>query len=218
MSSRAIEPLKDFLSSNGIKVNLIEGFDSKVDPRISTHADLYMCQLGIGKKAKIFMGDVDKPEAPYPNDAIYNGTSNAYFFIHNLEITDPKLLEAAKAYGLEPVHVKQGYSRCSCVPVNDTSFLTSDVGMGTVLSAIGAGNELIETGHILLDGFPYGFIGGTCGNVLIDDQPTLVFNGDLSKHPDFKRILRFAFNHGVDVKYFEGYPLEDIGSILYSYK
>ena len=43
-----------------------------------------------------------------------------------------------------------------------------------------------------------------------------MFNGDLSRHPDYKKIAAFTEDRGIDVIFFEGYPLEDAGSILVS--
>ncbi|MBQ1825580.1 MAG: hypothetical protein II113_03075, partial [Firmicutes bacterium] len=42
----------------------------------------------------------------------------------------------------------------------------------------------------------------------------LVFNGDLSAHPDYRAITDFASEHGVGVKFFADWKLTDIGSII----
>ena len=68
---------------------------------------------------------------------------------------------------------------------------------------------LIRPGYIILKGFDYGFIGGTCGR--IGDE--IIFNGDISAHPDYDAIQAFIKSRGLDIKYFD-YPLEDIGSII----
>ncbi len=70
---------------------------------------------------------------------------------------------------------------------------------------------LIEKGHVALEGFEYGFLGGASGCV----EDTVYFNGDLSVHPDFERIRDFIRAHGYSLKYFEGETLADIGSIIY---
>ncbi|MCI6992376.1 MAG: hypothetical protein MR892_02860, partial [Clostridiales bacterium] len=76
-----------------------------------------------------------------------------------------------------------------------------------------------EKGHIKLRGFEYGFIGGTAGNIYVNsddmqDQRAIVFNGDLSVHPDFHRISSFIRSRNILPVWFEDYALEDIGSIL----
>ena len=70
---------------------------------------------------------------------------------------------------------------------------------------------LIEKGHVALDGFEYGFLGGASGCI----ENTVYFNGDLSKHPDFEKICRFIESQNCRVRYFEGEPLADIGSVIY---
>ena len=42
----------------------------------------------------------------------------------------------------------------------------------------------------------------------------IVFNGDLSAHPDFNVISAFIESRGLSCVYFKDYPLTDIGSII----
>ncbi len=69
----------------------------------------------------------------------------------------------------------------------------------------------IEKGHVALEGFDYGFIGGASGDV----DSIIYFNGNLLAHPDHKKIIEFITAHGKEVRYFEDYELTDIGSIIY---
>jgi len=69
---------------------------------------------------------------------------------------------------------------------------------------------LVDQGHVLLEGHDYGFLGG-CSACFTD---TIVFHGDLSKHPDFLRIASFIEEANMKLVYFEDFPLTDIGSIL----
>ena len=120
------------------------------------------------------------------------------------------------------VDVPQGYSRCCCLPVDDTSFITSDRGIEKALTAAGADVLLIEKGHIELPGFDYGFIGGCAGHIMVpsnDDscygeRQAILFNGDISSHPDYERITAFINERGIDITYFKDYQLTDIGSII----
>ena len=68
----------------------------------------------------------------------------------------------------------------------------------------------IRPGQVLLPGYAYGFLGGTSGR--IGDK--IVFNGDLSAHPDFNVISAFIESRGLSCVYFKDYPLTDIGSII----
>lgn len=215
VSNRAVPPLIDFLRSSGLDVHLVTGEGSCVDERIRTHADLYMCQMGLAKDARIFAGGRSLPGPVYPEDAVYNAVCTGRFFVHNTRITDVDLLGRALAGAPEVVFVRQGYTRCSCLPVDDTSFITSDRGIAKALSEAGADVLAIEPGSVILPGFPAGFFGGCAGHILIGEDPHLIFNGSLASHPDHEKITAFAKDRDVSIIDFEGYPLEDIGSILF---
>jgi hypothetical protein len=106
-----------------------------------------------------------------------------------------------------------------CLPVDNESFIVSDEGLAKPLEAQGASVLQIEEGHIRLDGFKHGFIGGCAGNIYVNsdemtDQRAIVFNGDLSVHPDFEAITDFIKSRNILPVWFENYALEDIGSIL----
>lgn len=214
ISPAACGPLKDFLREKGFNIVYTKNDDSPVSREISLHPDIYMCQMGLWEESRLFFGKKERLSSSYPKDAVYNALCTGKYFIHNLKHTDPRLLEAARFMGLETVNVKQGYSRCSCLPVDDSSFITSDRGMAKSLLSHGAKVLLISPGHVLLPGFPWGFIGGCGGNLIIDGKRCLVFNGDLSAHPDFASVRDFAKVRSIDILFFDGFPLTDIGSLL----
>lgn len=159
----------------------------------------------------------------YPDDVAYNAVSTGKYFIHNLQYTSPALLERARETGLEFIHVKQGYAKCSVVVVGDQAVITADRGIARSIEAYNQdlmedGQEqdcidclLVEEGHVLLPGMNVGFLGGASG--LIKNK--LYFNGNLREHPDFEKITAFAEEHGAETVWYEEEPLTDIGSILY---
>ena len=203
-----------------------------VDPRIAAHPDIYMCQLGLWSEAGMFFGDADRLRPGYPNDIIYNAVCTRNYFFHLIEKTDPQLAEAMMAWRSELafagsdshaetkiIGVRQGYTRCMCLPVDNDSFIVSDRGLAIPLEDQGADVLLIDEGHIKLDGFDHGIIGGCGGNIYVNTgemagKRAIVFNGDLSSHPDFERITSFIKSRNILPVWFEDYPLEDIGSIL----
>ena len=237
LSKLAGKPLIEYLEKNGYKIRFVgpSGLSSvqtepPVDDRISTHPDIYMCQLGLWENAGLFIGDSDKLGRRYPDNIIYNGVCTSDFFIHSAPHTSPDLVMAVMTWraglcccenDLAFINVKQGYTRCSCLPVDDRSFITSDRGIARALSLCDCDVLLIEPGHISLPGYNYGFIGG-CGGAVFEcsssegrfRQKAIVFNGDLSAHPDFKKICSFISRRNIKPVYFDSYPLEDIGSIL----
>lgn len=203
--------LIEYLKNKGFSINLIEG-SPDFNFGISSHPDIYMCKLGISDESPVFFGDADRLGEKYPEDIRYNAACTGRFFIHNLKYTDNELFSVVQSMGLKTVNTRQGYSKCSIALVDENSAITSDDGSAKAMTAAGIDVLLIEKGHVLLKGYNYGFIGGTCGRV----GNELVFNGDLSNHPDYERIKDFVKAKGITLKHFPEYPLEDIGSIICS--
>jgi len=204
-----------------------------VDPRIATHPDLYMCQLGLWSEAGIFFGDAEKLGVDYPRDIIYNAVCTRNYVVHLAEYTDPELRDAIVTWhrtlrrlpgegdhrDIKVLGVRQGYTRCMCLPVDDNSFIVSDESIARPLEGQGASVLRISSGSIKLKGFQYGFIGGTAGNIYVSteempEQRAIIFNGDLTVHPDFAAITEFIRSRNILPVWFEDYALEDIGSIL----
>lgn len=203
ISENANPELISWLTDSGFSIQKVPCFNNSP---IGTHADLYYCQI---KTGLVFSGDTTKVGSEYPSDCIYNAACTGRFFIHNTKITDPSILNMAKEYKMDIIHVKQGYAKCSCVIVDENSIITSDAGIAKAcqdkLDCL-----LIEPGHVLLEGFQYGFLGGASGR--IDD--TIIFNGDISAHPDWPHIKEFITTRKLHIKCFNAYPLTDIGSII----
>ncbi len=209
ISENSNKLLVEYLTALGLKVVFISP-PKHITTGISTHPDIYMCKLGADDRAMVFLGEMEKISNNYPGDIIYNAACSGRFFIHNLKYTDKELLATATAAGMTLVNTRQGYSKCSTAIVDEDSFITSDEAIAIPLRAAGAEVLLINKGHIKLRGYDMGFIGGTCGRI----GKTMVFNGNLSAHPDFEKIKEFIQAKGLSLKYFPEYPLEDIGSII----
>ena len=205
ISKDAGEELKAYLEKRA-QVIVFGGIDTVAEP-IRNHPDLVYCRL---KEDAIFLGNEQLLAPEYPGDIIYNGFSTGKYFIHDLKHTDGQLLKAVDELGLIKVNVKQGYACCSIVPVDEDSIITADRGIARAAEAAGIAVLTVGPGHVELPGYDTGFLGGTSGRV----GEEIVFNGDLSAHPDFDTIREFIESRGLRIKYFESYPLRDIGSII----
>lgn len=205
ISETANPLLINYLKQQGHTVSIIEMSDITYKP-VSSHPDIYMCSMGPGRP--VFFGCYEKIGSKYPENIIYNAACTGKYFIHNIKYTDPELLAIVKP--LEIIDVPQGYTKCNTLIVDENSIITSDFGIYN--SCYGKHLEvlLIEKGHIKLQGFDYGFIGGTSGRV----GDKIIFNGDITQHPDYDKIAAFIKSRGLKLKYFTEYPLEDIGSII----
>lgn len=178
---------------------------------ISSHPDLFMCKLGCRPDSPVYLGEREVPKSPYPHDVGYNAACTGKYFIHNLAATDYGLRQTADEMGLILVDVKQGYTKCNIVVLDDTSLITSDGGIQKELSQYGDLDcLLIEPGHVALPGFESGFVGGSCGRV----GNQIIFHGALRAHPNFLSIRYFIESKGLRPVWFDEFPLTDIGSII----
>lgn len=207
ISKDASDWLKNEMHSAGYRLREVEGGNGTA---IETHADLYYCRLGADTDAPVFSGEISAVGKTYPADCIYNAACTGRFFIHKLDITDKVLLKAAEEMGMILVDVPQGYSKCSVVVVDETGIITSDMGIAKKCEGAGVDVLTVEAGHIALPGFKYGFIGGASGR--IGDR--IYFEGDLSSHPDFEKIVDFIDSRGLKAVYNKEMPITDIGSIV----
>ncbi len=207
LSAQAEDDLKEYLRAQGYEIES-SGPVGVLPEGISCHPDLAFCRL---TPDALFCGDISRLGAKYPADIIYNACSTGKYFIHSLKHTAQALLNVAKVSGLRLVDVPQGYAKCSIAVVSEDAIITYDRGIAEAASELEV--LLIKPGHINLPGYNTGFIGGCTG--LDTYRKELVFNGDLSMHPDGDRIRDFVTAHGVTVKDFPGRPLTDIGSIIF---
>ena len=112
---------------------------------------------------------------------------------------------------VDMIGCRQGYTKCSTVVVDSRSLITADQGIAAACSkAEDLDVLLVQEGHVALEGYDTGFIGGASGRV--GDE--IIFNGDLSAHPDFQKIKDFIEERGLECKWLPEYPLTDIGTIM----
>ncbi len=201
ISCRAYPELKNWLSDRGYELNVLHEGD-KPYPAISSHPDIYMCHTG---KKLLKQSDIG---SKFPDYLGFNGVFLDKYFIHNLDYSSPALLKEAE--GLELINVKQGYAKCSCVVVDEKSIITADEGIVKKIQNYDIDVLKVSQGHVLLDGFDYGFIGGASGRV----GNCIVFNGDLNTHLDGKAIRGFITSRGLEVVDFKGHDLCDIGTVF----
>jgi hypothetical protein len=225
ISADANRIIKDALRAGGHALIEIKAA-SPVYNAVSKHCDIYLCRIGeelvvapgqlllieeeLRRNKVVFDCGENDPGASYPENIRYNAAQIGRLLIHNTHYSDPLVLSKAEAAGLLPVSVKQGYTKCSLVVVDDHSAITSDKAISSVLKKHGVDVLDITHGSVRLAGFPYGFLGGASGRV----GDKIFFNGDLSAHPDYEKITAFIQKKGLDPVWYTEYPLTDIGSII----
>lgn len=205
LSHRAYRPLREYLTSQGHTLRLIED-DGRFGPGVESHADLRLC--AVDGRPIFFEGT---PLPCFPENAAMCAVVLDGFLIHRLGVTAPALLARCRELNYRLIHVRQSYARCSCVVVDGRSLITADPGIFAALSRVPELSVLkVREGHVSLPGFPAGFLGGASGRV----GQEIVFNGDVSAHPDHSAIRDFIESRGLTLRYFRGFELCDIGSII----
>lgn len=148
----------------------------------------------------------------YPEDILLN-----FLYLNNtlygkLSAIDKNLVDFCEENSIKTVNINQGYARCSTLVLNEKAVITSDLSIEKALKKDGVEVLLISSGNIILDGYDYGFIGGASGKI---DENTVVFLGNITNHPDYRRIENFCENHNTSIKIIcKDMPLTDIGGIV----
>ncbi len=206
VSALTFEAVKEHLRGLGFQVREIDP-DPRYGSGEAAHPDLRMCETG----GAVLRRGAPPSSPAYPDNASMCALVLDGFLVHRLDITDAVILQYCRERGFREIHVNQGYTKCSCVRVDGRSVITSDPGVYAALAGVPELSVLkVRPGFVSLPGYGTGFIGGASGRV--GDE--VVFNGDLSEHPDFRQISAFIAERGLRVKHFPGLPLTDVGSII----
>ena len=115
-------------------------------------------------------------------------------------------------YGMCFVNVNQGYAKCSTVIFADRAAITEDESIYKAMSSNGTDCLLIRKGYVRLDGFDYGFIGGA--SAVDEENKTIIFFGDIEKHPDYSLIKSFIEKYAYSIEYIREKPLTDVGGAI----
>lgn len=218
------ERIISYFSRKGITVIKNEA-NTAIDSAVSTHADMAAVHLGgeriiadkkqtglceilssLGMNVILSEGDVS---GEYPYDIGLNFAVISGCLLGKLADADSALLRETEE--LERLNVNQGYCKCSTLVVSENAIITDDEGIYRKATENGLRGLLVSKGDILLDGHPYGFIGGASGKI---SDNTAVFFGDIKKHRDFNKIAAFLSEQGCTYECTDDGPLRDIGGII----
>ena len=147
----------------------------------------------------------------YPNDILFNACKigNRIFSRYDFISSEIKKLAREKQYSIH--NIRQGYSACSCLNIDENSIITSDVSLARAARECGISVLSIEKGHITLPFHDYGFIGGAGG--VFDDK--VFFLGNVDLHPNGDEIKEFIRKRGKLAVSLSDEPLADCGKIIF---
>lgn len=213
----------EFLNAKIIQGEKIENLNYPVD----THIDMQLVHLGkntfVCEKTLYSYYKKVLPEhfnllkgethlgCNYPDDIAYNIAVVGNKVIHNFKYTDNVIKKYISENNLTMIDVSQGYAKCNVCVVDENSIITSDEGIYKKCVLYGMDVLKIRQGYIRLDGYDYGFIGGASVKI---NKNTLLFFGDVSKHPDYEKIKLFLLKKCINILCLKKDMLEDIGSVI----
>jgi len=151
--------------------------------------------------------DLDKL---YPRDCSLNVGRLKNFYLTKEDAIDPGLEEGLKLQGLEAIYINQAYAKCSTIPIRDF-IITSDIKIHRSLIQRKLKSYLIGYGHIALDGFDSGIIGGTCGMI---NQSQILFTGNIESYKYYKELRNILEIEKIEALYPKDVDLVDLGSII----
>ncbi len=141
----------------------------------------------------------------YPKNIIYNACCIGSSIIRY----KGKMEKHISDINSKHIFVKQGYSKCSIIPVDNKRIITSDRGIKEAWEKNRGKALLVRPGNIKLPGYKTGFIGGASG---VNDESVL-FIGRLDTHPDGQAIREFIRKSGKGVIELCDGSLYDVGTI-----
>lgn len=202
---------KIFEEKTGISAIPLKPYQ-RLDFPVASHADMlfcvfddcifcyqdYVCENNLlndlnssGKKV-VFVRK--KCEKEYPHDIGLNVLVMGKNIFCNVKHTAEEILECAKERNYSIINVKQGYSSCSTLVLDENNALTSDPSIYNAIIKTGKNAFLVDNSAIKLDGYGCGFIGGSSG---VLNRDVFVF-GDISSLPNGKQareiICKFGYN------------------------
>ncbi len=215
----------DLINSYGVDVIRFSK-NPHVGKNVEHHSDLsFMCgynEIFVCKEAaeyvpllknyneNIIMIDDDiLPD--YPDEAKLNCFVLGNNLICNVDTVSQTVLKYYMDRNYRILNVKQGYTKCSAVPVSVKALITDDVSIAEVCKPNDIDVLLISKGDVLLEGYNYGFIGGCCGKI---SDNLIAFNGDIMLHSDATDIIKFLNKYSVRHICLTSQHLQDVGSIL----
>ena len=148
-------------------------------------------------------------EAQYPKDVLLNAVQiGAHLFCHK---------EAARELidhpDFQTVTVRQGYAKCSTIPVGDKALITSDRTIAGAARRLGMDVLSVNAQGVVLSGYDHGLIGGCASYAPYGGTDTILFIG--SRHfLEWEPMVAFCNAHGKELIPIGSDAPLDVGTIF----
>jgi len=190
-----------------------------IEKKLIAHKDLGGNQMELLSKlgASIILGN-SSLSLPYPKNIPYNALLAPDLMMHRLDATDPVILseikELKKTKEITLVNVRQGYSRCSCAYVGNYSYVTEDIVMAEKLLSLGKEVFYRKHSNVYLEGFDFGFIGGSISLISIEGEELVLISGSLYSYFYGNELKTFLEQRNIRYECLSEGKLMDRGSII----
>ncbi|MGN1096116.1 MAG: DUF6873 family GME fold protein [Eubacteriales bacterium] len=183
---------------------------AKVGEKLFIHSSHIKLNSILSKMGAGFTMSQTEVLSDYPNDIPLN-----FFFMNNTIFGNKahmsrEVVSFAQLYGIDIADVPQGYAKCSSMLVRD-GVVTADISIYNAVREHGIDALLISPGHINIEKYDTGFIGGASGE--ISEGKVAVF-GNIAKHPDGYKIRDFAYKHDTEIVSLGSGDLFDYGGFV----
>lgn len=202
------------------------GKNINISSPIANHPDINLCYVGdnmvfvaceqneiasilVNKGFDVIQID-EEMSTEYPHDSLLNVAVFGNTVVLNEKTASKQLQNYLHNNNFNIIDVKQGYSKCSVLPISQNAAITTDEIICKKLNENNIDCLKITPNGIKLDGYDYGFIGG-CGGLIGENE--LYFFGDITAHTDYNKIANFLKQHNISYKCASG-PLQDFGSLI----
>lgn len=186
---------------------------------VADHADTLFFDCGelltsrevaeLNRLGERVMVSSDCPRGDYPGDIRFNALALGKSVYGRLDALSPDVKALAERRGMKLVNVRQGYARCSVLPLTDAA-ITADIGLAAAMRREGVEVLTIPPGGIRLEGCGYGFIGGAS---FVDfEKRRAVFFGSFGDSPG-EPVRAFCRAHGFEPVELPG-ELTDVGGAV----
>ena len=147
----------------------------------------------------------------YPSDILLNAAPIGNHLFCLQAHTAQEILEQHQG-AICPI--RQGYAKCSILPVSPNALITSDPAVLAAARIHGISALKITAVGICLKGYDTGFIGGVASFAPYENAKEIFFCGNLSVHPNGKEIEAFCAENGKGTISLSDFPFTDVGTMF----
>ena len=147
----------------------------------------------------------------YPDDVLLNAAPVGKYLFCRPDATAEELLTQPTVTVLP---VKQGYAKCSVIPVGENALMTADKSIGKAAANAGLAVLYLPTDGIRLDGYSHGFPGGCTSFSPYQHTDTVYFCGSFSQYAGSGDMRRFCAERGIQLLSLGDFPPTDVGTIF----